>query len=50
MNLNKEYRSISFMPIIMSIALFIQLFLKLFYNLIAKHKIPIDKWTILDSA
>ena len=32
-----------------SFALIFQLVLKIMFNVCAKHKIPLDKWTVLDS-
>lgn len=44
-----EYKSLSIYNIILSVALLFQLFLKQVFNMFSQKKIPIDKWTIIDT-
>jgi len=45
----KEYDSLNNYTLAVSITLIVQLLLKIFYNLLSNMKIPIDKWTIMDT-
>ncbi|CAI2359649.1 unnamed protein product [Moneuplotes crassus] len=45
----KEYDLLNNYTLVFCLALIFQFFLKLLYNICAKIKIPIDKWTIMDS-
>lgn len=45
----EEYDSLNNYTLIFCIALIMQFLLKILYNLCARNKIPIDKWTIMDA-
>lgn len=45
----KEYDFLNNFTLFFSGSLIIQFLLKMLYNIIAKNKIRIDKWTILDT-
>jgi hypothetical protein len=49
MNSIREYIDWNFLALFFSGALMFQLLLKILFNLCAKKRIAIDKWTIMDS-
>lgn len=43
-----EYRGVNYLGTLFSASLFIHLIAKVIFNLLAKMKMPLDQWTIVD--